>query len=89
MGGTMLMLMQSNERHATCPQPHEQLLVGWIVGGITHDRMGTNNDSGKVGTTGNDEGQWAQTMYKHRLGPTLVSFLFFFFFSNILLHFLN
>jgi hypothetical protein len=53
--------------------------VGWITGGIMHDKMGTNNDGGKTGTMGNNKGQWAQTTYKHRLGPTLV----FFFFSNI------
>jgi hypothetical protein len=23
-----------SERHTTCLQPHEQLLMGWIMGGI-------------------------------------------------------
>ena len=28
----------TSPRHATCPQPCEQLLVGWVVGGTTMGR---------------------------------------------------
>jgi hypothetical protein len=52
----------------------------------THDGMGTNDDGGRMGITGNDEGQgpkrrlyvvWAQRSF------------FFFFFYSFLIHFLN
>jgi hypothetical protein len=35
-----------NERHTTCPQPREQLLVGWITGGtaMTTGASPVNND---------------------------------------------
>ena len=34
----MMMMAPRTEQHTTCPQPHEQLLVGWLVGGTTTGR---------------------------------------------------
>ena len=34
----MMTTAPRTEQHTTCPQPHEQLLVGWLVGGTTTGR---------------------------------------------------
>jgi hypothetical protein len=39
----------TKERYTTHPQPHEPLLMGWIVGGMTtrvptHKQQGTDDD---------------------------------------------
>ena len=34
----MMTTAPRTKQHTTCPQPHEQLLVGWLVGGTTMGR---------------------------------------------------
>jgi hypothetical protein len=38
-------------RHTTHPQPHEQLLMGWIMGGIAATMTGGSNEGGGRRTT--------------------------------------
>jgi hypothetical protein len=40
-----------NGRHTTCPQPHEQLLMGWIAGEMAAMMMGGSNKRGGGRTT--------------------------------------
>ena len=46
---TMAMTWPHDERPTTRPQPHEQLLVGWIAGGRTTTT--TEGDGGAATTT--------------------------------------
>ena len=40
----MTMTAPRTEQHTTCPQPHKQLLVGWVVGGTTMGRGDETTD---------------------------------------------
>jgi len=36
-----------NKRHTTRPQPHKQLLMGWITGEMAAITMGGSNEEGE------------------------------------------
>ena len=56
--------------HTTRPQPHEQLLVGWAVGGLTRQR-GDNENQGTTRGQQDDRGGPRQEGGDHndRVGP--------------------
>ena len=48
----MTTMAPRTEQCTTCPQPHEQLLVGWLVGGTTMGRPRETHDDNSRGSGG-------------------------------------